>query len=206
MLPSCHRQLYRNHVRLLEVLQFYEEKIRASKSLEKFHVSSGKYFLVTLHRAENVDIPERLAQFIHGFERLLEEYQLPIICSLHPRTKSQLQKQQKNLEHKGLIVTEPLGLFDFVHLEKHAMCVLSDSGTVQEECCLFKVPNVTIRDVTERPETVECGSNILSGSSPDSIAVAVKLALLGKRNWQAPIEYLSQSVSSTVLNILFGFR
>lgn len=74
---------------------------------------------------------------------------------------------------------EPLGIFDFVHLDQHAMCVLTDSGTVQEECCIFKVPNVTLRDVTERPETVEVGSNMLSGAEPDLIFPVLKQSSIG---------------------------
>ena len=87
-----------------------------------------------------------------------------------------------------------------------AFCVLSDSGTVQEECCLFRVPNVTIRDVTERPETVECGSNMLSGADPAMIRCAVRAVLSLDRNWNPPPEYVKPEVSSTVLKIVLGYR
>jgi len=99
---------------------------------------------------------------------------------------------------------DPLGFFDFVWLEQHARCVLSDSGTVQEECCLFNVPNVTLRDVTERPETVEHGSNILSGSAPEAIAAAVKVALARTGTWAPPPEYLASNIGDTVAKILLG--
>ena len=91
-------------------------------------------------------------------------------------------------------------------METNAYCVLSDSGTVQEECAILKVPNVTLRDVTERPETVECGSNILSGGDPDSILACVANALKWGRDWSAPPEYLVQNVSDTVLRIVTGFH
>ena len=84
--------------------------------------------------------------------------------------------------------------------------MLSDSGTVQEECCIFKVPNVTIRDVTERPETLECGSNILSGAEPENILRCVKAVLLNKPNWGIPPEYIVPFVSQTVLKLLIGYR
>ena len=87
-----------------------------------------------------------------------------------------------------------------------AFCVLSDSGTVQEECCLFKDPNVTIRDVTERPETIECGSNILSGADPQTILRAVSTVMSLSRSWSAPREYLEENVSTTVLKIVLGYR
>jgi UDP-N-acetylglucosamine 2-epimerase (non-hydrolysing) len=106
----------------------------------------------------------------------------------------------------GLRVLPPLGLFDFVALEREAACVLTDSGTVQEECCILRVANVTTRDVTERPETVECGSNIIAGVDPDRVARAVRAALKRERNWVVPPEYLAPAVSDTVANVLLGER
>jgi len=99
---------------------------------------------------------------------------------------------------------EPFGFLDFITLERDARCVLTDSGTVQEECCIFRVPNVTLRDVTERPETVDCGSNILSGAAPDAVARCVRIALERHSEWSPPEEYLVPSVSSTVVNIVLG--
>jgi len=98
------------------------------------------------------------------------------------------------------------GFFDFVSLERNALCVLSDSGTVQEECCIFRVPNITIRDVTERPETIECGSNILSGSDPDQIMSIVETVLKARHEWTVPEEYTRVDVSTTVIKILLGYR
>jgi UDP-N-acetylglucosamine 2-epimerase (non-hydrolysing) len=105
----------------------------------------------------------------------------------------------------GLQFHEPFGLFDFVALERNAFCVLSDSGTVQEECCLFGVPNVTIRDVTERPETLECGSNMLSGVEGEQIQRAVRIVLDQERQWVAPPEYMVRNVSATVIKIVLGY-
>jgi UDP-N-acetylglucosamine 2-epimerase (non-hydrolysing) len=189
-----------------EVLDHYADKIASSTALTRFGLSRGKYFLVTLHRAENVDVPERLSDFIVAFQRLHEEYGVPVVCSLHPRTRSQLQKQGKMLESDGVRAFDPIGLFDFVRLEQDAMCVLSDSGTVQEECCIFKVPTVTLRDVTERPETIEAGSNILSGSSPESVLRCVKTALSQARNWEDIREYMVSNVTATVVKIIMGFQ
>jgi UDP-N-acetylglucosamine 2-epimerase (non-hydrolysing) len=100
---------------------------------------------------------------------------------------------------------EPLGFPDFVKLERHARAVLSDSGTVQEECAIFHVPNVTLRDVTERPETLECGSNVLTGAGPDDIVRALRLALALGQDWQAPPEYLQPRASRAVAKILLGY-
>jgi UDP-N-acetylglucosamine 2-epimerase (non-hydrolysing) len=97
-----------------------------------------------------------------------------------------------------------MGFFDFIHLELSAFCVMSDSGTVQEEACIFKVPNVTLRDVTERPETIECGSNVLTGAEPKDILAAVKLVTGRKADWTPPREYLVQNVSAVVFEKLLA--
>lgn len=188
-----------------EVLDYYHRQINTSLAHDNLAVRKGEYFLVTLHRAENVDQPERLGNFIEAFHQIHQHYGFPVLCSLHPRTRSQLKKQGKILESSGVRVFEPLGLLDFVHLEKNAKCVLTDSGTVQEECCIFGIPNVTIRDVTERPETIEVGSNILSGANPESIVRSVEAALACQASWQPPPEYLVNDVSSTVVKILLGY-
>jgi len=172
--------------------------------LHTMGVTDKGFFLVTLHRAENVDDEERLAKFITAFQRLYEEYGLPLICSLHPRTRSQLKKHNKTLAGNGILVVEPLGLFDFVCLEQNAYCVLSDSGTVQEECCLYKTPNVTLRDVTERPETLEAGSNLIAGCEPTAISRAVKTVLSQGWDWEPPPEYKVKNVSRKVLKILLS--
>jgi UDP-N-acetylglucosamine 2-epimerase (non-hydrolysing) len=107
-------------------------------------------------------------------------------------------------ESSGVRFAEPFGLFDFIALERNAKCVLTDSGTVQEECCIFRVPNLTIRDVTERPETVDCGSNLLTGVEPDAIAAGLRTALSRPTDWLPPPEYLVPQVSPTVCKIVLG--
>src|SRR3989304_2975927 len=189
---------------ILEVLEYYADNIAKSHVLDKLGLEKDGYFLVTLHRSENVDIEARLNKFIDAFYRLYAEHGMPVICSLHPRTRSQLKKQNKAIEEKGVVAIEPLGLFDFVTLEKNALCVLSDSGTVQEECCIFRIANVTLRDVTERPETVEAGSNMLSGADPKSILNCVNVVLQQPRNWSLPTEYLVKNVSSTIAKVTLG--
>lgn len=188
-----------------EVLDAFEPKIEASDSLEKFEVKPFEYFLVTLHRAENVDLPERLQSIFEGFQRVVEKFDKKMLVSVHPRTAEKLEKFRIKIDPERIKLLEPLGFFDFVKLEKNALAVLTDSGTVQEECAIFNIPNVTLRDVTERPETIECGSNILSGADADSISRAVELALSQPASWSAPKEYLSENVSLTVSKILLGY-
>lgn len=187
-----------------EVLKFYQPQIAASQGLQTYSLQADRYFLVTLHRAENVDDKQRLNRFIETFHRIYDHYQWPVLCSLHPRTRSRLAQQDQEIDYRGVKTVNPLGLFDFVHLEKNAACVLTDSGTVQEECCIFNIPNVTLRDVTERPETIEAGSNLIAGSQPEDILKAVDIALHDDANWTAPPEYAFKQVSRTVLKILLG--
>jgi UDP-N-acetylglucosamine 2-epimerase (non-hydrolysing) len=116
-----------------------------------------------------------------------------------------MQRYGVNVANKKIQFHAPFGFFDFIALERNAFCVLSDSGTVQEECCIFRVANVTIRDVTERPETIECGSNMLSGAEPDMILQCARVVLDQKCNWTVPPEYLMEHVSNTVVKILLGY-
>jgi len=187
---------------ILEVINHYEKQVNGSDILTRLKIYKGKFFLVTLHRAENVDIESRLREFIKAFTALSKEYQVPIICSLHPRTRDKIHKFNIEIDPTAIKFHEPFGFFDFVRLERDALCVLSDSGTVQEECCIFHVPNVTIRDVTERPETIECGSNILSGADQEAILRCVRIVLSSPPQWNVPPEYMNENVSNTIIRIV----
>ena len=190
---------------ILEVITHYEALIQSSDVHKRLHVKPREYFLVTLHRAENVDIDSRLHQFVQALEQIEKKYQMPVVVSTHPHTRKKMQEFGVDVQNERIRFMEPFGFFDFVHLERNAFCVLSDSGTVQEECAVFKVPNVTLRDVTERPETIECGSNILSGAGAESIGRCVELVTGRTNQWRVPPEYLAENVSDTVLKILHGY-
>ena len=189
-----------------EVMDHFAPQISHSNVIERLGLTEGKFFLVTIHRAENVDSEPRLQTLIESFAQLSRDYGYPVICSFHPRTKSKVAGFKLNIDIEGLQFVEPLGFFDFIMLEKSAFCILSDSGTVQEEACILGVPNVTIRDVTERPETLECGSNILSGADPEWILRAVELVSSRTGDWVPPSEYLAKGVADTVCRILLSYR
>ncbi|MFX1288282.1 MAG: non-hydrolyzing UDP-N-acetylglucosamine 2-epimerase, partial [Promethearchaeota archaeon] len=172
-------RIYTSGNPIYEVLMEYRDKIDESSILQKLNLKPQEYFLMTAHRAENVDIKERLLTIFKGIELVANEYNIPIICSIHPRTKQRLKDFKIQIDNKNIRLMEPFGFFDFVKLEKNAKLVLTDSGTVQEECCIFRIPAVTIRDTTERPETVECGSNIISGVNKDNILNCTKIMLAG---------------------------
>lgn len=188
---------------IFEVLQHYSAAIDASDVLSRLDLQEGGYLLVTLHRAENVDLSDRLGAFIAAFGQLAARHSVPVIVSTHPRTRQKLANAGLAAP-AGVRFADPFGLFDFVRLERSALAVLSDSGTVQEECAIMGIPNVTLRDVTERPETVERGSSILTGADPAAILAAVDLSLRHGGHWQAPPEYLVPVVSDTVLRILLS--
>jgi UDP-N-acetylglucosamine 2-epimerase (non-hydrolysing) len=188
-----------------EVLENFSEKIAKSMILKEVHGKPFEYFLVTLHRAENVDVKERLAMIFEAFSEIAEKYEKRVLVSVHPRTREKLSEFGISPNTRQIGLLEPLGFFDFVHLEKNSLAVLTDSGTVQEECSIFGIPNITLRDVTERPETIEVGSNILSGAEPENIVRAVDLALSQPAGWTAPREYLATNVAQTVSKIILGY-
>ena len=191
---------------IYEVLNTYFAQIEASDVLNRLDVQPGEYFLVTLHRAENVDDPARLERLLQGLALVADTYLQLMVVSLHPRTADKMRLFGLDSQSERVRLLTPLGFFDFVKLERTARCVLSDSGTVQEECCIFRVPNVTIRDVTERAETIECGSNVLTGSAPAAILCAVDVALNSARDWMPPAEYVERHVSTAVTKIVLGFH
>jgi UDP-N-acetylglucosamine 2-epimerase (non-hydrolysing) len=189
-----------------EVLDTFSPQIEASTVLRDLGLEPRQFFLVTMHRAENVDDPVRLRALLGSLVALHQHYNLPVICSIHPRTRARLTQFGLAAQDPGIRLLEPLGFFDFVHLEKTAFCILSDSGTVQEEACIFHVPTVTIRDVTERPETIECGSNVLAGAEPEAIARLIRQVTRAPTAWTPPAEYLAPHVSQTVGRLVLGFR
>lgn len=191
---------------IFEVLRGFEDKIRASDVLERLGLSPRGYFVVTMHRAENVDPPGRLKALMEGVLLLAKTFGMPAIMSVHPRTADRIARADIVVDDKLVRLAKPFGLFDFVALEKNACGVVTDSGTVQEEACVFGIPNVTIRDVTERPETTECGANILSGACPKLLVSGMKLACASRMCWAPPVEYLKANVAETVVKILLSHR
>ena len=187
-----------------EVLDSIAAESEARTILEDLAVESFQYFLITLHRAENVDLPERLEEIFRAFDLIQKSYDKKILISTHPRTAEKLRLFGIEPQNEQIKLLEPLGFLDFVKLEKNALAILSDSGTVQEECAIFGIPNVTLRDVTERPETIECGSNILTGGKSEQIINALRLAISQPADWTAPKEYMTDNVSQIVSKIVLG--
>lgn len=187
-----------------EVLDHHAGDIDRSDVLERLGLEPGGYLLLTMHRQETVDVELRLRSLTAGAIEVSREIGLPLVCSTHPRTRDRLEAFGVGLEGDGVIACSAFGFLDFVNLERHARCVLTDSGTVQEECCILGVPAVTVRDTTERPETIECGSNMLSGVRPEAIRRCVQTVLDAPPSWSPPREYVVDDVSATVARIVLG--
>ena len=179
-----------------EVMREFTPQINNSDILNRLRLESKKYILLTAHRSENVDSPEYLQKIINASGLLAKRFDCEVIYPMHPRTKSKLTTIEIP---KGVRVMDPLGFYDFNHLLKEAICVISDSGTAAEEGQFYKVPNVSLRMATERPETVESGATIISGMNLDNIVESVVTAT--SLPWSATYDLAeNHSPSSVVVN------
>ena len=163
-------------------LEIAERKVDV---LNDLNLEKGKYFLVTAHRQENVDVKDRLRGISDGLESIYNEFDLPVIYPIHPRTLKRINEFGLRIS-EGVELIDPTGFLEFLELEANAKLVLTDSGGVQEETCILKVPCVTLRDNTERPETLEVESNVLAGCNSNEIIKSVDLMADKKTNWENP--------------------
>ena len=165
----------------------YQNLDIAKKKVNTFdtlNITPKEYLLVTLHRQENVDDPARFASILDGLDRVANKFSLPVVYPIHPRSRKMMSKFGLKLRKRRLI--EPLDFMGFLQLESNARLILTDSGGVQEEACILNVPCVTLRDNTERPETIEAGANTLAGASPDKILEYAELMLSKENKWANP--------------------
>jgi UDP-N-acetylglucosamine 2-epimerase (non-hydrolysing) len=189
-----------------EILDFYKKQIEASKILKELKLSPRKYFVASIHREENVESRESLEKLIGALNAIAEIYKVPIVMTTHPRTAKGLEKY-KIKANKLINFHKPFGMFDYVKLQKNAFCVLSDSGTIQEESSLLRFPAVQVRDASERPESFDEGVLILTGLDKDiilkSIEIVVKQHKDGEK-FNVPRNYQDTNVSSKVLRLVTG--
>jgi UDP-N-acetylglucosamine 2-epimerase (non-hydrolysing) len=166
------------------VYQNLEISKKKAGILQSHDLDPGSYFLVTMHRAENVDSRERMEGILEGLNAVSDTFSLPVFFPIHPRTRKQITAF--GLDLGGIIPSEPLGFLQFLQLEANARCILTDSGGIQEEACILGVPCVTMRTTTERPETLSVGSNILTGPDPRQILAGVRLMNNRSNGWKNP--------------------
>ena len=181
-------------------LEIAERKVDV---LNVLNLEKGKYFLVTAHRQENVDVNDRLKGIIDGFGLVYNKFGLPVIYPIHPRTMKRIKEFGLRIP-EGVELIEPVGFLEFLELETNAKLVLTDSGGIQEETCILRVPCVTLRDNTERPETLEVGSNVLAGCNPNEIIKSVDLMTDKETNWQNP--YGDGTAGKQIVEILEALK
>ena len=181
-----------------ETMRAFGAKIKCSRILEKLGLSKREYIAVTCHRKENVDDPVAFQSILKGLGLICNKFKLEIIYPMHPRAKSKLKGL---IVPKGIRIIAPLGFYDFNALNMNAFCLVADSGTTAEEGLFYKVPCVSIRQSTERPETVEAGAHIVSGIEPKNIAASVETVVNLK--WHSRYDLGEDiSPSSVVINVL----
>jgi len=174
-----------------------------SLKLKKIEKIEKDFILLTLHREENADDPEKLKSIIKGTEMISEYFDTPVIYPIHPRTEKNLKKFGIEINEKFIKLVDPLNYFKFLSYLKSCKFVLTDSGGVQEEACILKIPCITLRDNTERPETINIGANILAGSNPKKILEsAVKMSKANKK-WENPY---GEDVGKKIVDIVQASR
>ena len=225
-----HRRIYLTGSPMREVLDYYLPKIEKSDILEKLNLEKNNYFVVSIHREENVDNQENLEQIIKTLNQIAELYQLPIIISTHPRTRKRIESLHPSLltphssllthhsspftvnsspitHHPLLRFHKPFGFIDYVQLQKNAKCVISDSGTISEESAILNFPAITIRNSMERPEAIDTGTIILTGFDHQTIMNSIEVTIdefVNRKNKDIPDEYKISDTSWRVLKIIIG--
>jgi UDP-N-acetyl-L-fucosamine synthase len=197
---------------LPEVLTHYAGAVEESRALDELGLQAGGYVLVSMHREENVDEPHRLAALLDTLVGLRRELGREVVVSTHPRTRIRLEQRGGTNVGDGIRFAKPFGFLDWVRLQKDALCVVSDSGTISEESAFLGFPAITIRDAIERPEAVEAGSIVCTGVQPDEVLGSVQtvLAQADRVERSVPAEYsildFSHRVVSFVLSTVHSFH
>jgi len=190
-----------------EIFDHYGSRIDNSKILSKFNLNAKKYFLVSLHREENVDDPKKFDQLLNSIDAIANKFELPVVFSTHPRTRERLNLTSR--DKSSLIqFVDALGFFDYVKLQRSAFCVISDSGTLTEEASLLSFPAVTLRESHERPEGTDVGTLVMSGSDIQSLISAVEIACSQYQSSLSPTpvsDYLVSDFSWRVLKIVTSY-
>jgi UDP-N-acetylglucosamine 2-epimerase (non-hydrolysing) len=186
---------------ITEVINFNKKLIDKSNIINRLNLKKKKYLLLTLHREENVDDFNKLKSFINAFNKIVKIFDLKIIWPVHPRTKKALKKNRFLIDKK-IILLKPLGFIEFISLEKNCLATITDSGTVQEESAIFKIPCLVVREYTERPETVIAGSAEVLDCNVKKMINLINKAIKSKIKIKKIKDYSSTNVSSKILNIM----
>ncbi|WP_416740228.1 non-hydrolyzing UDP-N-acetylglucosamine 2-epimerase [Pseudomonas sp. NFX71] len=192
-----------------EVLEHYMPKIEQSDVLTRSGLEQDKFFIVSIHREENVDTPDNLRDLLDTLRALADQYGFPLIVSTHPRTRKRLEALGESLDHPLIRFVKPFGLLDYIKLQMSAFCVLSDSGTITEEASLLNLPAVTLRNAHERPEGMDEGTLIMSGLKRGSVMDAVRVVTSqhSREQRKVPVvpDYQGGPVSLQVARVVLSY-
>jgi UDP-N-acetylglucosamine 2-epimerase (non-hydrolysing) len=191
-----------------EVLDFYREQIDASDALSRLGLKTGEYFLVSCHREENVDYEDNFDNFLDTLHALTETFDKSVIVSTHPRTRKRLESRAATTQDKRIEFLKPLGFCDYITLQEQAFCVVSDSGTITEESSILGFPAVTIRQAHERPEGMDEGTVIMSGTNPAAVTDSVRVVTSQVQRGLATrrvFDYDTPNVSLKVVRIILSY-
>ena len=201
------RFIYLTGSPMKEVLDTHIKSIQASKILKTLDLKPQKYFIVSVHREENVDSRENLGKVVECLSALYKHYQLPVIVSTHPRTKSRLEQAGLGDNIGDIRFLKPFGFHDYNKLQVDSFCAISDSGTISEESSMLNFPAVTLRQSIERPEALDTGSIILSGLNSDVLIQSVEIVTHENELYntkEIPNEYMINNTSLRVLKLIQG--
>jgi UDP-N-acetylglucosamine 2-epimerase len=206
-----HRRIYLTGSPMREVLEHYRERIEASDVLSRLELKDRGYFIVSLHREENVDSTTRLSALVDVLNRIAAQYDMPVIVSTHPRTRKRLDALEAATLDGRVQWMKPFGFHDYNKLQMRAFCAISDSGTIAEESSILGFPAITPRDAIERPEGLDVGCLIMTGLNPDTILDAIAAITRGFTERAAaglehpvPADYCVTNTSERVVNLLLG--
>lgn len=192
---------------MAEVLKSCQKEIDASDVLERLHLQPKKYILLSAHREENIDIEENFFSLMNAVNAMAETYDMPILYSCHPRSQKMIAKRGFKFDSR-VLQSQPLGFFDYNHLQQNAFCVVSDSGTVPEEGAYFKFPAVSVRTSTERPEAMDKGVFTIGSITSEAVCQAVNMAVEMHNNGDDPCEvpaYVDDNVSTKVVKLIQSY-
>lgn len=191
-----------------EILNFYKSEISESQVLNNLELKEGKYFIVSIHREENVDYKKNLENLLHSLNAVAEKYQLPVIVSTHPRTKNRIEQLDGDLKVNPLVnFMKPMGFFDYIKLQQEAKCVISDSGTITEESSILGFPAIMIRKAHERPEGMDEGTLIMSGLEIERVLESIHVMVNQSERHESKIikDYDVDNVSVKVTRIILSY-
>lgn len=192
---------------MAEVIKANYTKISESLVLDKLNLQKNKYILLSAHREENIDNAENFSELMNAVNSLADNYQIPIIYSMHPRSERYINERNFKFSH-FVHKMEPFGFSDYVALQQNALCVISDSGTLAEESSILKFRGVSIRTSTERPEALEKGSFIIGSISAKSLLQAVNMSIAVFQNQERSsevLDYSDENVSIKVIKIIQSY-